>query len=214
MPTIHDIDKSPSHRPHRVGHSLTFFREFVRRPGSIGAIAPSSRHLAEAMVAHARVASARVILEFGAGTGSFTASILEAMPSEARLVAIEHNPRLCDILRRRFPVLSVAADSVEHAGRILQEQDLPPACCIVSGLPWAAFDEDLQDRLLAATVTALRPQGRFVTFTYAHSLLLPAAKRFRRKIDRLFADVTTSRIVWRNLPPALVYCCTTSNGAV
>jgi len=208
MPTICDTEKNQSHRPHRVGHSLTFFREFVRRPSSIGAIAPSSRHLAEAMVAHARAASARVILEFGAGTGSFTANLLHAMPPEARLVAIEHNPRLCDVLRRRFPDLCIVADSVEHAGRILQEQGLPAACCIVSGLPWASFDEDLQDRLLAATVDALRPQGRFVTFTYAHSLLLPAAKRFRRKIDGLFANVTTSRIVWRNLPPALVYCCT------
>jgi len=195
-------------RPHRIGHSLAFFREFIRRPNAIGALAPSSRRLAQTMVELADVASARVILEFGAGTGAFTWAIRQAMGPGVELIAIEQNRRLCGILRRRFSGLCVVAESVEHAPRILADRGLPAACCIVSGLPWAVFEPDLQDRLLRATVEALAPGGRFVTFTYAHSLLLPAARRFRRTIERHFGDVTVSPVVWRNLPPALVYRCT------
>lgn len=208
MPGIHETTTKRPQRPHRLRHSLTFLREFVRRPSTVGAIAPSSCHLAKAMVVQADVASASVILEFGAGTGSFTAAILQAKRPGAHVVAIEQNRRLCAILRRRFPDLCVVPDSVEHAGRILTDHGLDRACCVVSGLPWAAFDEPLQDRLLAATLEALGPGGRFVTFTYAHSLLLPAAKRFREKIEHIFAHITTSRVIWRNLPPALVYRCT------
>ena len=53
----------------------------------------------------------------------------------------------------------------------------------------------------------LKPGGQFVTFAYLQGLLLPAGRRFRAKLKRSFSDVTKSKIVWRNLPPAFVYRC-------
>jgi len=107
-----------------------------------------------------------------------------------------------------MPTVRVFEDSVENLDAILQGQGLNQVDCILSGLPWAAFDEDLQDRLLKVAWQSLAPDGRFVTFAYLQGLLLPAGQRFARKIRGCFRQVTRSRVVWKNLPPAFVYRCT------
>ena len=53
----------------------------------------------------------------------------------------------------------------------------------------------------------LRPGGQFATFAYVPGQALPAAHRLRRKLREVFSEVTTSRVVWRNTPPAFVYRC-------
>ena len=45
-----------------------FLREYISAPDTIGAIAPSSRHLAAAMTASIDFDKARCIVEYGAGT--------------------------------------------------------------------------------------------------------------------------------------------------
>ncbi len=66
----------------------------------------------------------------------------------------------------------------------------------------------MQAELLQATHDALADGGQFATFAYLHGLPLPAARRFRKRLGAFFSSVGRSRIVWRNLPPALVYQCT------
>ncbi|MEU0562746.1 hypothetical protein [Dactylosporangium sp. NPDC006015] len=78
---------------------------------------------------------------------------------------------------------------------------------MVSGLPWAAFTEARQRGLLSAVVEALSPQGAFTTFAYVHARHTRAARNLLRSLESLFDEVVTSRTVWTNLPPALVYHC-------
>ena len=60
---------------------------------------------------------------------------------------------------------------------------------------------------MRAATDVLKPGGQFVTFAYLQGLLLPAAKRFRGLLEQTFRQVTTSRVVWKNVPPALAYYC-------
>jgi phosphatidylethanolamine/phosphatidyl-N-methylethanolamine N-methyltransferase len=190
-----------------VRHVWSFVREYLRAPRTIGAVAPSSRRLAELIVDLAGVAAAEVIVEFGPGTGSFTRRILEVKRPGATLVAVEFNSKMAAQLRQRFPQVDVVEDSVANLGRILAERGIRQVDSIVSGLPWAAFDSGLRDQLLEATLAALKPGGRFATFGYLEGSILPTGRRFRRKIRRLFTEVHRSPIVWANMPPAFVYQC-------
>jgi phosphatidylethanolamine/phosphatidyl-N-methylethanolamine N-methyltransferase len=190
-----------------VRHAWTFVREYLRAPRTIGAVAPSSRGLAELIVNLAGVAQADVIVEFGPGTGAFTQRILEVKRPGAKLVAVEFHPKMAAQLRLRFPQVDVVEDSVANLGRILAERGIKQVDSIVSGLPWAAFDAGLRDQLLEATLVVLKPGGRFATFGYLEGSILPTGRRFRRKIQRLFTEVHRSPIVWANMPPAFVYQC-------
>lgn len=190
-----------------VRHVWTFVREYLRAPRTIGAVAPSSRGLAELIVDLAGVAQADVIVEYGPGTGAFTRRILEVKRPEAKLVAVEFHPAMAEQLRRRFPQVDIVEDSAVHLCRILAERGLGKVDSIVSGLPWAAFDAELRDQLLEATLACLKPGGRFATFAYLEGSILAGGRRFRRKIRRLFTEVHRSPIVWANMPPAFVYQC-------
>lgn len=187
--------------------SLIFLREFLRHPGQIGAIAPSSEALAREIVSGVGVETAEVVLEYGPGTGAFTGEILRNLPRGGRLIAIEQSPELAASLRGRYPQTDVHNGSVADVADVLGERGLQQADCVICGLPWAAFGAERQDRLMSAMLDVLRPGGWFTTFAYLQGLLLPAARRFRRRLGEWFAEVQTSPTVWRNLPPAFVYRC-------
>src|SRR5260370_42022114 len=71
---------------------VVFFQEFLKNPRQIGSITPSSRFLERRIVQIAGVASARRVVELGAGTGGTTRSILAALRPDAKILAVEINP--------------------------------------------------------------------------------------------------------------------------
>jgi phospholipid N-methyltransferase len=185
----------------------SLFLSFLRSPKRTGAIAASSRWLARRMVEEMGLAEARVVVELGPGTGAFTGAIAAAVGPSTRFIAVELNEALARDLPARFPGVDVVNDSAEHVPSILAKRGLAAADAILCGLPWAGFPDDLQQRLMKGIVEGLRPGGRFATFAYLHAAWFPAAKRFRRLLEERFSQVTTTRTVWRNLPPAFVYRC-------
>ena len=187
---------------------LKFFQEFIKNRKTIGAVAPSSSALARRIVDDTIQSSDSVVVEYGPGTGSFTRQILQRINGGVTFFAIENNVQMAELFQREFPAVTLYQDTVENIPNILKKTDIAHVDCIISGLPWASFAPELQDRLLTPTLEALRPGGVFATFTYIQSPLLPAGRRFKKKLDALFSRIKISPIVWSNLPPAFVYHCT------
>jgi phospholipid N-methyltransferase len=188
--------------------SLAILGQFLKNPKHIGAIAPSSRALSRRIVSDSDIESASVILEYGPGTGVFTRQILKAKNPGAVFAAIERNELLAARFRVEFPGVPLYEDSAENAPGIIRHLGADKVDCVISGLPWAAFDDGLQDRLIDATLEVLREGGTFVTFAYLQGLLLRSGKRFAEKLKSNFSRVSRSGVVWWNLPPAFVYRCT------
>jgi phospholipid N-methyltransferase len=187
---------------------LEFFQAFIREPASVGALSPSSRALALAMIRDFALKNADTIVELGAGTGAFTGPILDRIGKLTTFVVMELDPMHARSLRRRFPGLTVYNDSAERLIDYLTLRQKQKADYIVSGLPWANIPPDTQDRIMEAVLTCLAEDGVFTTFAYVHARWLPKARQFRRALERRFASVQTSPVIWRNLPPAFVYRCT------
>lgn len=150
--------------------------------------------------------SVRVVVEYGPGLGAITGEILARTEGKDFFV-IELNQAYAERFRRNFPDVPLYRDSVANVVSIASEHGVEAIDCVISGLPWAIFSDAVQDELLDATFEVLREGGQFVTFAYMHGLVLPAGRRFRRKLGRRFRKVERSRVVWRNTPPAVVYHC-------
>jgi len=186
---------------------IRFFGHFLARPVLTGAIAPSSRWLAERMVEGVGLKAAETVVELGPGTGAFTRLIRRSLKPSSLFLALEINPSFAAGLVRELPGVQVINDSAERLQQHLRNHGRSAADCILSGLPWAGFPQDLQDRLLGAVVDGLRPGGSFSTFAYVHAAWLPPGRRFRRLLESHFSKVRTTPLVWLNLPPAFVYRC-------
>lgn len=191
-----------------MSESLSFLREFIRRPGRTGAIAPSSRWLAQQMVESGDLGAADTVVELGPGTGSFTSAILEAVGPSTTFFALEVNDEFAARLRQRFPDIAVHNDSAEKLPHYLGQHGKSAVDCVLSGLPWASLPMAVQDAVMSSVAESLRPGGTFATFAYLHALCLPNARKFRHRLGGLFTKVDRSPIVWRNLPPAFVWRCT------
>lgn len=178
---------------------LTFIRAFLRAPRSIGSIAPSSPRLVRLMLDDARIDDAALVLEFGPGTGVFTAEILRRLRPDARLLVVELNAAFFDGLAERFrdPRMTLIQGSAADIASFLEQHGLGQADCIVSGLPFTSLPQPVTDAILTATYEVLRPGGVFVTYQYTAVLW--------RRFVRAFDSARVSRLVFRNLPPALVF---------
>jgi phosphatidylethanolamine/phosphatidyl-N-methylethanolamine N-methyltransferase len=183
----------------------TMLREFLRSPIDTGAVAPSSRRLAEAVTAPVPERGDPVVVELGPGTGAFTGTIQEQLRGRGRHLAIEINPQLAGRLSDRFPGVEVLNAQAAQLPQLLAEQGHDRADVVVSGLPWASFPRTVQSETLSAISRVLAPEGAFTTFGYLHARRLAPALRFRRMLHEAFEEVVAGRTVWGNLPPALVY---------
>ncbi len=187
--------------------TLTLMWRFMTKPQRIGAICPSSRWLCRAMVNAIELESAEAVAELGPGTGVITREILRTKPREAQFFAVELDPRMCAGFQSSFPKVKTFQASAAELTRLCQEAEVARLDAVISGLPWAAFPESLQRAILDAILANLKPDGYFTTFAYLQGLMLPAGRRFRQLLHHYFAEVRTSRVVWANLPPAIVYRC-------
>lgn len=188
------------------GDSLKFFRAFLRNPTKVGAIAPSSRILASAMIRGIDFSKSdhSLLVEFGPGTGAFTAAIHDRLPNKDAYLGIERDRRFIELLRGRFPELHFHHGSAEDATQIVKDGARQEVRAVISGLPFASLPKTVQEGILQSLDSLLQKGSTFRTFQYAHAYYLPQAVRFRRRMDEVIGHHTRQALVVRNLPPAYV----------
>lgn len=186
-----------------VNQYMLFLGQFLKDPRTLGAIAPSSRALARAMVAGIDLEAADRVVEFGPGLGAFTREILARKGPGTAYAAVECNPTFARRLAAMFPEARILVGDAAEAERLLGPQAVGTVDAVISGLPFANFDGPTQERILEATVRLLKPGGVFATFSYIHTWPFPRPRAFRALLARLFGAVSR-RPVLPNLPPAFV----------
>jgi phosphatidylethanolamine/phosphatidyl-N-methylethanolamine N-methyltransferase len=203
-PSMNTPARSLNSSPAEYWH---FISAFLRRPFTVGAVAPSSPALARAMVPPNDWKSAQIVVELGAGTGAITREIQQRIGLNTELAVFELHPDATECLRQKFPGIQVIHDTAENLRQHLDRLGHRYADCIVSGLPWSMMSDQLQNRILDAVLDTLHPEGVFSAMVYLHSKGLPSSNKFKRKLETRFGRITASPIVWGNLPPAFVYYC-------
>jgi phosphatidylethanolamine/phosphatidyl-N-methylethanolamine N-methyltransferase len=122
-------------------------------------------------------------------------------------VAIEIDPVLANCLRAEHTGVEVLVGDAAELERLFAQYQVSAVDAVVSGLPWALIDAEVQREIVDATARSLRPGGCFTTFAYLHALSMTRARQFRALLGEVFDEVLTTRTVWWNLPPAVTYVC-------
>ena len=177
---------------------MSFILEYIKHPRRIGAVAPSSRCLSRKMMKPIDFSSAKVIVEYGPGTGSFTSELIAGRKPDTALILIEQNEHFCRQLEVKYGNMKnvhIIHGNAENVCNYLKQYGFDHADYIVSGLPFTTLPKGVSDSILTATNKALGKSGRFITFQY--SLVK------QRFFQRYFSITDYLREV-RNLPPAYV----------
>jgi phosphatidylethanolamine/phosphatidyl-N-methylethanolamine N-methyltransferase len=174
-----------------------FFQAFVRSPRVVASLVPSSPFLERRVVHAADLANARIAVELGAGTGGTTQALLDAIPPDGTLIAIERMPELArmlaDIDDGRLCVVNGCASSI---GIELGRRGLDGTDAVISGIPFSTLPGDLAEEIMRQIHAALRPGGRFVAYQLSD--------RVADYAQPVFGSPHVEREL-RNVPPLRVF---------
>jgi phosphatidylethanolamine/phosphatidyl-N-methylethanolamine N-methyltransferase len=175
--------------------ATVFFALWLQKPLRIAALNPSSQRLADAIAAQVDLSRPGPVLELGAGTGSLTGGLIRAGCPPERIIALEREPDLAAILRRKFPTISIIEDDATHIGK---HPAIDSLCAVVSSLPIKWFSPGEQHAVVRPCLDRLGPGGRFIQLTNA----------FRSPLAMERLGVTGGEVarVWLNLLPAQIWC--------
>lgn len=176
---------------------LLFCQQFIKNPGYVGSILPSSRFLARKLVSNINWHCCNTIVELGAGTGSFTKYLLRHKPPGSRLLVFEKDHVFRMQLAKKFRNISLYTDAASLKNVLLAE-GINGVDCIVSGLPFAVLPNEEKQNIFNQIRQVLPSGAQFITFQYSPQIY--------RELCRNFSEVQIDG-TFLNVPPAIIYVC-------
>ena len=175
---------------------FSYFKVFMDDKG-VASVMPSSKYLVKRVLKAMDVRGAKVVVEYGAANGVITTGILQNLPQDAKLVAIELNDKLFEGLKKIEDkrLIPVNGD-VREVAAICRRHGISQADVIVSGIPFAFLSSRGRHELLEATRGLLKPEGRFVAYQVTTHLI--------GLLDEYFRKVKTQFEIC-NIPPHFVF---------
>lgn len=181
-----------------MGTKTKFLRQFFKDRQMVGAVAPSTKFLAEKMLENVDFKSAKLIIELGPGNGIFTDILLNRMAPDAKLYIFELNNVFYKELSERLsdPRATLIHDSAEFIQKYVEETGTADA--VISSLPLMVFPEELRSNVVNSAYEALSDDGKYIQFQYS--------LQSKKYLEGIFKKVNI-RFTIRNFPPAFVYTC-------
>ena len=192
-------------------NSISAYVKNLLKDKSVASFAPTSDVGVECILKNVHFCDTYLIVEYGPGGGVITQYLLDNMPPDCILLAIETNKEFSDSLKEeikdsRLVIKNGSAENVEvyikelfDAGRVPTEK----AQYIISGIPFSMFPLALKNKILNATKNSLDPKGAFLVYQFL--LSIPSKKHdIKNKLKEYF-KVIRSEIVIKNLPPLRIF---------
>jgi phosphatidylethanolamine/phosphatidyl-N-methylethanolamine N-methyltransferase len=181
----------------RVADEVRFFRSWMGKPLSMGAVSPSGKALTRLMASFVDPADTLPVVELGPGTGVVTEALIERGVAPERLISIEYSPDFCQLLERRFPGVTIIQGDAYALDHSLGDSVTGPVGAIISSLPLLTQPPAQRSALVRAAFARLAPGRPFVQFSYGLASPIPPE-------PGLFSTDHTGWVM-KNVPPARVW---------
>lgn len=191
-----------------------FLLEIARKPGEVGAIAPSSKNLGNEISGYIRTGKNPLnIIEVGPGTGVMTDIIVKKLTPHDNFDVIEYNPQFVEVLKEKYkdyPNVHI------HCISIIDWKPDYQYDYMVSCLPFNVFAAEFVESILKHYEEIMKPGSIISYFEY---MVFPKIKKVilngnkKENFERLHYLLSnfrnkyeiSKRRVYKNFPPAYVY---------
>lgn len=199
-----------------VGDAVLFLGRFIQEPRAVGAVAPSSRQLAEALVERLVPGGSgepKYFLEVGPGTGVVTEELVRRLGPDDLLDVVELDKKMATELQKKY---SGNKHVVVHHCSITDWKPRYRYDGVVVGIPFNALSFGLVESIWGHIATLVKKGAVTSYFSYLwlarikKALLAREEKQDFKKIQRYLESQNKqygigSREVLPNMPPAKVW---------
>jgi phospholipid N-methyltransferase len=185
-----------------MNENIQFLQAFLKNPGTVGSIAPSSPELGRRMVAGIRPDENNVVLELGVGTGAITKFLQERVPDEDSYLGIELDRDLVRSLNRNYPDMRIIRGNALQAADIHERSGLGKVSSIICCLPFVSIPNEVGEKILLEIDKFMQQGCIFRTFQYAHGYYFPSAVKLREFMRDRYGKWKRSPLIVKNVPPA------------
>ncbi len=186
-----------------MNENIEFLQAFLKNPGKVGSIKPSSPELAQKMIEGIITSEDNAVLELGVGTGAITKFLQEIVPDEKSYLGIELDRDLVRLLRRNFPDMRIVRGNACDTSSIYKRSGIGKIGFIICCLPFVSLPNEVGEQILLE-IDKFMQQGccTFRTFQYAHGYYFPSAIKLREFMHKRFGKAKRSPLIVKNVPPA------------
>lgn len=180
-----------------------FFKRWLKNPLSLGAVLPSSRALANFVAdcvldtIGTSLDQNKMVVEIGAGTGSFTDALIQKGIPKKQLISVEKDAVLFSYLKERFPDITTICGDAQLLHELIPAPFKKRIAAVISSIPIVTLNQEVCQNILSSSFSLLGTQGTFFQFTYTPFSSI-SARKFSLTKRRL-------GMVLRNIPPATVW---------
>lgn len=185
-----------------MNENIEFLKAFLKNPGKVGSITPSSPELARKMIEGITPRSDNAVLELGVGTGAITRFLQEIIPDDESYLGIELDRDLVRSFKLSYPDMRIMQGNACDTAAIHATSEIGTIGYIICSLPFASLPAKVAGQIFLEIDKFMQQGCTFRTFQYAHSYYFPSAIRFRKFMSNRYGKSKRSPLIVRNVPPA------------
>nr|MBA3770784.1 methyltransferase domain-containing protein [Blastocatellia bacterium] len=182
--------------------NIQLLQAFLKNPGKVGSITPSSPELAAKMLQGVKPDADNIVLELGVGTGAITKYLEQIIPDRNSYLGIELDSELVENLQAGHPNLNVVCANAMDAYEIHRKSGLGKVRYLVCCLPFVSLPKEVTERVLSEVEKFMHEGCELRMFQYAHGYYLPPAIKIREYLRDRYGKSKRSQLILKNMPPA------------
>lgn len=185
-----------------MNENIEFLQAFLKNPGKVGSIKPSSPELAQKMIEGIAPDKNNAVLELGVGTGAITKFLQEIVPDDKSYLGIELDRDLVRLLRRNFTDMQIVRGNAVDTAAIHQRSGIGKISYVICCLPFVSLPNEVGDQIMQQIDKFMQQGCTFRTFQYAHGYYFPSAIKLREFMRTRYGKSKKSPLIVKNVPPA------------
>ncbi len=185
-----------------MNENIEFLQAFLKNPGKVGSIKPSSPELAQKMIEGITPDKNNAVLELGVGTGAITKFLQEIVPDDKSYLGIELDRDLVRLLRRNFTDMQIVRGNAVDTTAIHQRSGIGKISYVICCLPFVSLPNEVGEQIMQQVDKFMQQGCTFRTFQYAHGYYFPSAIKLREFMRTRYGKSKKSPLIVKNVPPA------------